>query len=94
MRRVWKTGYDAVVQLIRLIVFVVAGAVGVAGYFYEGRRLQVIRQLSGEKARSYYEAGRTRDERMLIVFTVALALAAVATFVRDIVLSAPVAGAA
>lgn len=64
------------VPLIRLMVVLLAGVAVVAGYIHESRRLQVIRQLTGDKARDYYEAGRARGEGMMWAITLALVVAA------------------
>lgn len=82
--------YDGAVQLIRLIVVAVAGLVTVAGYLHEGRRLQAIRSLPGDKARDLFEAGRVRDERVMWVVASLLFVGAVVAVVRDLVLTAPV----
>jgi hypothetical protein len=69
------------VQLIRLVVVAVACIAGVGGYLQEGRRLEAIRRLPGDKARDYYQAVRTRDDRVLWVLAVVfLAAALVAVF--------------
>lgn len=63
-------------QLIRLLAVAVACVVGVIGYIQEGRRLEVIRQLPGARARDYYEAIRTRNDRMMWVVALVLAVGA------------------
>lgn len=69
-------------QLVRLLAVVVACLVGVIGYVQEGRRLETIRQLPGDKARDYYEAARTRGDRMMWVMALVLAAGAVASIVH------------
>ena len=59
------------------------GVAAGAGYLQEGRRLEVIRRLTGDKARDYYEAGRARGEGAMWVITVVLVIAAVAMAFND-----------
>lgn len=72
-----------VVPLVRLVVVLLAGVAAGAGYLQEGRRLEVIRRLTGDKARDYYEAGRARGEGAMWVITVVLVIAAVAMAFND-----------
>ncbi|MES1205375.1 MAG: hypothetical protein ABUS79_05510 [Pseudomonadota bacterium] len=69
-------------QLIRLFAVAVACALGVVGYVQERRRLDVIQRLPGEKARDYYEAARTRNDRVMWALAITLALAAAVAVVR------------
>lgn len=73
-----------VVPLLRLIVVLLAGGAVLAGYLQESRRLQVIRRLSGDKARAYYESGRARGEGAMWAITIALAIAAAVTTLRGV----------
>jgi hypothetical protein len=68
-------------QLVRLAIVVIATLVVTGSYLQEMRRLSVIKRLPGDKARAYYEATRQRDERLLTVVTVALAVMATAAAV-------------
>lgn len=72
------------VPLIRLIVLLLTGGAVVAGYLQESRRLQVIRRLSSDKARAYYESGRARGEGAMWAITIALAIAAAVTTLRGL----------
>jgi hypothetical protein len=66
------------VQLVRLIFVVIATLVMVGSYLQEAHRLSVIKRLPAERARAYYEATRQRDERVLTVVAVVLAVMAAA----------------
>ena len=74
-------------QLVRLIVVAIAGVAALAGYIQEGRRLQIIKQMSGDKARDFYEAVRTRDERIMWLVAGLLAAGAVAAVVKELAFS-------
>jgi|tagenome__1003787_1003787.scaffolds.fasta_scaffold20625069_2 hypothetical protein len=65
-------------QLIRLAVVIVATLAVTGSYLQEARRLSLIKNMPGEKARAFYEATRERDERLLTVVTVVLAAMALA----------------
>jgi hypothetical protein len=75
------------VQLVRLIVVAIAGVAVLAGYIQEGRRLQIIKQMPGAKARDFYEAVRTRDERIMWLLAVLLLAGAVAAVVKELAFS-------
>lgn len=64
--------------LLRAILVLAAGAGALGQFLQERHRLKVITSLSGRKARDYYEATRTRDERLMLGFTIALVVAAAA----------------
>lgn len=72
------------VSLMRLIAVLLTGGAVAAGYLQESRRLQVIRRLSGDKARAYYESGRARGEGAMWAITIALAVAAAVTTLRGL----------
>lgn len=56
-------------KLIKLAVIIVA-VLAVAGHYWtELRRLKRIHELSGIRARDYYEATRVSNERMMAVMT-------------------------
>lgn len=66
-----------------MLVVAVAGIAVIVGYIQEGRRLEVIRKLPGDKARDYYEAGRARNERVMWVVALALLIAAAIVVFRQ-----------
>lgn len=68
-------------QLIRLAVVIIATLAVTGTYLLEARRLAVIKNMPGDKARRYYEATRERDERLLTWVTAVLAAMAVAAAV-------------
>jgi hypothetical protein len=73
-------------QLLRLIVVVVTTLAMTGSYLQEVRRLSIIRRLPGDRARAYYEATRQRDERLLTVLALVLALMAAAAVLYTFVL--------
>jgi hypothetical protein len=79
--------YDVVVQLVRLIVVAIAGVAAAAGYIQEGRRLQIIKQMPGDKARDFYEGVRSRNERVMWLVAMLLAAGAVAAVVKELAFS-------
>jgi hypothetical protein len=62
--------------VLRVILFLAAGASAVAQFLQERHRLKVISELPGPRARDYYERSRARDEGFLIALTLALVVAA------------------
>jgi hypothetical protein len=69
------------VIILRALLILAAGAASLGQFLQERHRLKVITGLPGRKARDYYEATRTRDERMMIGVTLALVVAAVAAMI-------------
>lgn len=65
-------------RVLRLILVIVAGMTTAAQLWQERQRLKVIERLPGRQARDYYEATRTREERLMVGVTALLALAAMA----------------
>lgn len=72
--------------MVRLIVVALSGIATMAGYLQEGRRLQIIQRLPGDRARDLYEAKRNRDERLMWLVAILLAAGAVAATVRELAL--------
>lgn len=64
-------------QLVKIVLLAAALLAVVGQYLQEMRRLVIIKKLPGRQARDYYEATRQRNEMLLLVATVALAVLAV-----------------
>jgi uncharacterized iron-regulated membrane protein len=68
-------------RIFRLILVLVVALTTGAQIWQERRRLDVIKRLPGRQARDHYEATRARDERLMLIVTAVLTLAAAAALV-------------
>jgi hypothetical protein len=64
------------VPIFRLVLILAASAGAIAQFLQERHRLNVIKGLSGRKAREYYEARRERGEKFMLVVTTTFVLGA------------------
>lgn len=75
-------------RLVKLAL-VALSALAVAGHYWQqARRLTIIRGLSGQQARAYYEATRERGERMMTLLAAFFAASAVGALVYVFILPA------
>jgi hypothetical protein len=69
---------------LRLVKLALIGVsmLAVAGHYWQqARRLKIIRDLPGQKARAYYENTRDRSERLMALVATLFAVGAVAALV-------------
>jgi hypothetical protein len=69
------------VAILRVLLVLAASASAFGQFLQERHRLKVLQGLPGRRARDYYEATRTRDERLMVGVTVALVLGAAAALI-------------
>ncbi len=63
-------------RILKAVLVLLAVAVMVGRYFQERKRLAVMQQMSGERARDHYEAARRGGDTFLVVLTALFAAGA------------------